>query len=58
MRIHAIDIDHPPGMGMADDILFALAMAYAQAPVVTAAAMLMETRTEPSAAYCCARPID
>jgi hypothetical protein len=45
MLIHAIDIDHPPGIGMEDDIALALEMVYAQAAIVTIAAMMMEDRT-------------
>lgn len=46
MLIHAIDIDHPPGIGMDDDIALALLMVTAQAATVTtAAAMTGSSRT-------------
>src|SRR5437870_11343201 len=38
MAIHAIDMDHPPGMGMPPDILPALRIVRTQAVMVTAAA--------------------
>jgi chorismate synthase len=39
MLIQAIDIDHPPGMGMADDIPRADCMVYIHAAIVTTAAI-------------------
>jgi hypothetical protein len=45
MLIHAIDIDHPPGIGMEDDIAWALEMVCAQAAIVTIAALMTEIRT-------------
>ena len=45
MLIHAIDIDHPPGIGIDDDMPFAVEIVYAQAAIVTVAAMMMEDRT-------------
>ena len=34
MLIHAIDIDHPPGMGMDADIALAVEIVYVQAAIV------------------------
>ena len=45
MLIHAIDIDHPPGIGMADAMACALEIVYAHAATVTTAAIMMEIRT-------------
>ena len=45
MLIHAIDIDHPPGIGMADAIAPALEIVYAQAAIVKTVAMIMDVRT-------------
>jgi hypothetical protein len=45
MLIHAIDIDHPPGIGIVADIALALEMVYAQAATVTIAGMMMWDRT-------------
>jgi hypothetical protein len=45
MVIHAIDIDHPPGIGIADDIAAALEMVYAHAATVTRAAIMMGVGT-------------
>ena len=46
MLIHAIDIDHPPGIGMEEDIALALVMVNAQAATVaTVAAMTGSWRT-------------
>src|ERR671918_646748 len=38
MLIHAIDIDHPPGIGIVADIALALEIVYAQATAVAIAA--------------------
>ena len=45
MLIHAIDIDHPPGMGIDADIAPALEMVYVQAAAVAIAATAMSTHT-------------
>jgi hypothetical protein len=46
MFIHAIDIDHPPGIGIDDDMSPAAAIVYAQAATVTAVAMKMGDRAQ------------
>ena len=43
MLIHAIDIDHPPGIGIADDMELALSIVNIQAAMVTTVAMKMGT---------------
>ena len=45
MLIHAIDIDHPPGIGIVDDMEFAVWIVKIQAAMVTIAAMGMGDRT-------------
>lgn len=45
MLIHAIDIDHPPGIGMANAIALALEIVQVHAAIVTIAAMMMKDRT-------------
>src|SRR5438309_7588044 len=44
MAIHAIDIDHPPGMGMPPDMLPALRIVRTHAVMVTAAASDSDTQ--------------
>ena len=45
MLIHAIDIDHPPGIGIASAIAPALETVYVHAAIVAIAAMTSEART-------------
>jgi hypothetical protein len=45
MLIHAIDIDHPPGIGIADPMPPALETVYVHAAIVAIAAMRTEVRT-------------
>jgi hypothetical protein len=45
MLIHAIDMDHPPGIGIVADIALAVEMVYAHAAMVTIAAITMWVRT-------------
>ena len=45
MLIHAIDIDHPPGIGIAEAMAPALVSVYVQAATVTIAAIKTEVRT-------------
>jgi hypothetical protein len=44
MLIQAIDIDHPPGIGIDDDIAFAEEIVNIQAAIVTIAARKSSTR--------------
>jgi hypothetical protein len=45
MLIQAIDMDHPPGIGIVADIALAVEMVYAHAAIVTIAAITMWVRT-------------
>jgi hypothetical protein len=45
MLIHAIDIDHPPGMGIADAMAPAVEIVYIHAAIVTITAAMMDVRT-------------
>jgi hypothetical protein len=45
MLIHAIDMDHPPGIGMVADIALAVEIVYAHAAIVTIAGMTICART-------------
>jgi hypothetical protein len=45
MLIQAIDMDHPPGIGIVADIALAVEMVYAHAAMVTIAAITMWVRT-------------
>jgi hypothetical protein len=45
MLIHAIDMDHPPGIGIVADIAPAAEIVYAHAAMVTIAGMTICVRT-------------
>lgn len=45
MLIHAIDMDHPPGIGIVADIALAEEIVYAHAAMVTIAGMTICVRT-------------
>jgi hypothetical protein len=45
MLIHAIDMDHPPGIGIADAIAPLMESVYVHAAIVAITAMATEVRT-------------